>query len=282
MKVLILGGTRFVGRHVAAQLLDRGAEVTLLHRGVTGEGIAGAASVVGDRSEPTGWRRSATSASTRSSTCRRTSQSGRARLRDPAWTRVALRVHLERSGVPSVGGAPVARGDAVWTDPDLGSVRPREGRLGADPLGCPGRRRIRRHAFRFPFILGPGNFADRESFVFGRLAAGRPILLPAGGSALNQFVYAEDVARAIVATLERPDIAGGQAYNCTYAKPITNRGWVAMCADVLGVEAELVAIDEAELGVASPTVDLGNIVFPYPPSTTRSMVPSSRASWASR
>ena len=36
MKVLILGGTRFVGRHVAAQLLERGAQVTLLHRGVTG------------------------------------------------------------------------------------------------------------------------------------------------------------------------------------------------------------------------------------------------------
>ena len=63
-------------------------------------------------------------------------------------------------------------------------------------------------AFRFPFILGPGNFADRESFAFGRLAAERPILLPGGGSALNQFVYAEDVARAIVATLERPDVGG--------------------------------------------------------------------------
>jgi nucleoside-diphosphate-sugar epimerase len=119
-------------------------------------------------------------------------------------------------------------------------------------------------SFRFPFILGPGNFADRESFVFGRLAAGRPILLPGGGDALNQFVYAHDVARAIVAALERPDAAGGQAYNCTHAKAITNRGWVELCADVLGVEARLVSIDEHELGVAAETVDLTNIVFPYP------------------
>ena len=49
--------------------------------------------------------------------------------------------------------------------------------------------------FRFPFILGPGNFADRESFVFSRLEAGRPILLAGGGWALNQFVYVDDVAR---------------------------------------------------------------------------------------
>ena len=41
MKVLILGGTRFVGRHVAEQLVDRGCQVTILHRGVTGEPITG-------------------------------------------------------------------------------------------------------------------------------------------------------------------------------------------------------------------------------------------------
>ncbi len=33
MKLLILGGTRFLGRHVAQQALDAGHQVTLLHRG---------------------------------------------------------------------------------------------------------------------------------------------------------------------------------------------------------------------------------------------------------
>src|SRR4051812_16987570 len=33
MRLLILGGTRFVGRHVAAAALERGWEVTLFHRG---------------------------------------------------------------------------------------------------------------------------------------------------------------------------------------------------------------------------------------------------------
>ena len=33
MKLLVLGGTRFLGRHIVQQALDTGHQVTLLHRG---------------------------------------------------------------------------------------------------------------------------------------------------------------------------------------------------------------------------------------------------------
>ncbi len=36
MKILILGGTKFVGRHIVEKALERGHEVTLFHRGQTG------------------------------------------------------------------------------------------------------------------------------------------------------------------------------------------------------------------------------------------------------
>ena len=36
MRILVVGGTRFIGRHVVQQALDRGHEVTLFHRGRTG------------------------------------------------------------------------------------------------------------------------------------------------------------------------------------------------------------------------------------------------------
>jgi 2'-hydroxyisoflavone reductase len=39
MKILILGGTRFLGRHLAQQALDAGHSVTLLHRGRSGPGL---------------------------------------------------------------------------------------------------------------------------------------------------------------------------------------------------------------------------------------------------
>lgn len=39
MKLLVLGGTRFLGRHLVAQALQRGHAVTLLHRGSSGPGL---------------------------------------------------------------------------------------------------------------------------------------------------------------------------------------------------------------------------------------------------
>lgn len=39
MRLLVLGGTRFLGRHLAQQALDAGHQVTLLHRGRSGPGL---------------------------------------------------------------------------------------------------------------------------------------------------------------------------------------------------------------------------------------------------
>jgi 2'-hydroxyisoflavone reductase len=39
MRILVIGGTRFVGRHVVAAALDAGHEVTLFHRGRTGRDL---------------------------------------------------------------------------------------------------------------------------------------------------------------------------------------------------------------------------------------------------
>jgi 2'-hydroxyisoflavone reductase len=50
VRILIVGGTRFVGRHIAAAALDRGHEVTLFHRGKTGTDLFGEAThLLGDR-----------------------------------------------------------------------------------------------------------------------------------------------------------------------------------------------------------------------------------------
>jgi nucleoside-diphosphate-sugar epimerase len=50
VKILFLGGTQFVGRHMAAHAVERGHEVTLFTRGKTNPGvIAGAEEIHGDR-----------------------------------------------------------------------------------------------------------------------------------------------------------------------------------------------------------------------------------------
>jgi 2'-hydroxyisoflavone reductase len=52
MRILIVGGTAFVGRHITAVALDAGHDVTLFHRGQTGAELFPAAThVTGDRDE---------------------------------------------------------------------------------------------------------------------------------------------------------------------------------------------------------------------------------------
>jgi nucleoside-diphosphate-sugar epimerase len=265
MRVLILGGTRFVGRQLVRQLLERGAELTLLHRGVTGASAEQTTTVLGDRSQPDGL---AGLGSARFDAVVDIS----AYFSD--WTRAAadaLTGRVAHYVFISSGAVYRPAAELPWPESTPFGPNPLWGSYGREKIASErllweahGDGRFAVTSFRLPFILGPGNFADRESFVFGRLAARRPILLPGGGTALNQFVYAEDVARAIVATLERPEVAGGEAYNCTHRNPITNRGFVELCAQVHGTEAQIVPIDEQALGVAADTVDLTNIVFPYP------------------
>lgn len=55
MRILILGGTNFLGRHTAAAALDRGHDVTLFHRGQTNPGLFPAAEeILGDREHDLG------------------------------------------------------------------------------------------------------------------------------------------------------------------------------------------------------------------------------------
>src|SRR5215218_4680938 len=52
MRLLVLGGTHFLGRHVATAALDRGHDVATFTRGVSGEPPEGARALHGDRNDP--------------------------------------------------------------------------------------------------------------------------------------------------------------------------------------------------------------------------------------
>ena len=52
MRILIMGGTAFVGRHIAQAAIDGGHQVTLFHRGQTGAGLFPEAThLTGDRNQ---------------------------------------------------------------------------------------------------------------------------------------------------------------------------------------------------------------------------------------
>jgi nucleoside-diphosphate-sugar epimerase len=265
MKVLILGGTRFIGRRVAEMLVATAADVTLFHRGISGSEVAGTETIIGDRSsaaDMNGLRASRPDVVIDLSSY------------SSEWTKLAVSALSGRVGQYVY----VSSGAVYRPSPEL--PWPETTTLGPDPFwGQYAHEKVQSERilwsaqadgalsvtiFRYPFVLGPGNYADREAFVLSRIESGRPLLLPGGGTAINQHVYVDDAAGAIVAAVMDRDASAGQAYNCAFPRGVTNRGFVELCAAVLGTEAQIVPIDEAALGLPTDSVDLTNLVFPFP------------------
>ncbi len=265
MSVLMLGGTRFLGRRVAELLISAGYEVIVAQRGRTGTPPDGARALTLDRASGEGL-------------------DALGALRPEAvidlsgyqagWVRDSLEALAGRAPhylFVSSGAVYRPSAQLPWPESTPFGPSPTWGSYGDEKLAAERalweadrRGDVAVTVFRFPFILGPGNYADREAFVCSRIAAGRPVLLPGGGNAVNQMLHVDDAARAIAAAVQQPDRSAGEAFNCGYHRGITNRGFAELCAEVLGEMAQLIEIDERALGVASPTVDLTDIVFPFP------------------
>ncbi|MEK7611694.1 MAG: NAD-dependent epimerase/dehydratase family protein [Patescibacteria group bacterium] len=93
--------------------------------------------------------------------------------------------------------------------------------------------RIPYAALRPTYILGPKNYVDRENFIYSRLSNKQPVILPGNGLAVNQFVFAEEVARSLVLLAENQVVG---AYNCCGDDLITLKGLVESMANLIGVD----------------------------------------------
>lgn len=92
---------------------------------------------------------------------------------------------------------------------------------------------------RLPVVQGANDGSRRLWAYVQRLLDGGPILLPGGGGHPLRFVWAEDVARALVALVAQPP-PPAFAYNVAQPDEPTLAGLLASAADVLGAEARLV------------------------------------------
>lgn len=123
------------------------------------------------------------------------------------------------------------------------------------------------------FIYGAHNPFERESFFWDRILAGRPVIIPEDGGSTMQWVYSQDVARAAIAAADA-DVASGRAYNLAEHPPVTQVEFVETLARVAGREAQLVFIPRARLKDAGgssfgPPLYFG-AYLDIPPITVRS------------
>ena len=94
---------------------------------------------------------------------------------------------------------------------------------------------------RPPYVYGELNYAQRESFVFDHLQKGLPILLPRSNPRL-QFIYVKDLAEVICRLLKSFSLAS-LVFNVGNREAVSCREWVECCAKAAGLQADWVFYD---------------------------------------
>ncbi len=95
---------------------------------------------------------------------------------------------------------------------------------------------------RPPFVYGPGNTFYREAFFWDRFRAGRPVILPSEGHRLMQFIYVRDLVELAIKAIELRN-ALGHAFNTANPRAITQHELILDLARVAGVkEPQIVSI----------------------------------------
>ena len=262
-RTLVIGGTGPTGLPLVRGLVERGQNVTILHRGVHERGETPAA-VEHLHHDPFD------EAALRVALEGRTfdvvlSMYGRLR-------RIAEVVKGRTGRFLSVGGVPAYRG---WMNPWLHDppglpVPTREDAplvqdVGDDEKGF---RIVRTEEavfashpsathFRYPMVYGPHQLAPREWLIVRRLLDGRKRMIVAdGGLTLHHHGYTENLAHAILLAVDRPDAAAGKIYNVADDEVLSVRQVIEIVAAALGRELEIVSLPYEVALPARPLLSL--------------------------
>jgi nucleoside-diphosphate-sugar epimerase len=258
MHVVMLGGTRFIGRAITEALVARGDEVTVVHRGDT---------------EPAGWVDCHHLHATRADFA---SVAGQVRSLRPdavvdtlALTRAdadAVLPHLPDTRLVLLSsmdvyqafglllndaeGQPVPITEESPVRPDRYPYQGHDERAGLedyDKLDVEPEYLARGAAvLRLAMIYGEHDGQRREEFILRRVRGERRRIPVGPGTWLWTRCYVGDVAGAVLAALGTP-AAAGQVFNVGEPECRNMLGWARQILAAAGHDAELVGVPEAVL-----------------------------------
>ncbi len=249
-RVLVLGGSYFVGRKMVEYLAGHGYEVTVLNRGTRPLSVEGVQQICCDRNDGEGMKHAL---------------AGKAfdyvidvSWQDVSWVEMLCAalpfdsvkkfVFISSSAVYDVEHLqiPFAETEALaenkyWTFYG-------QGKIDAEAYYSEFLREKKTELVivRPPYIYGEYNYAQRESLIFRQLLENKPVVIPKSNPKL-QFIYTEDLA-VIIDTLLKSSVGQESTFNVGNTVAVTSREWVEACAKVAGKVPEIMGIDYAELG----------------------------------
>jgi nucleoside-diphosphate-sugar epimerase len=264
MDILLIGGTRNVGHHLAVALADLGHRVTILNRGWTPDDLGDRVERLrADRTAPDQLARALAGRSFDACVDTIAMRGGDTRTAIEALDgRIGHYVHLSTGQVYLVrADCPVpAReedydGPLVDPPPD-GSWEGAEWRYGVEKRECEDEleeawasRRFPGTRLRLPMIHGPRDHYGRIHGLVRRLLDGGPLLVPLESGPGIRHVHQADVVAAILRLLET-GAGKGAAYNVAQDDLWTLDAFLSRVAALLGVEPDVVPVPRAELEAA--------------------------------
>lgn len=242
MKVLVIGGTGYIGSHTVEDLVRRGHDVSVFARGLTRVDLPEGVQVIqGDRHNAADLVRARSlrfDAVIDINSYTREQTQSLINIFDGVINRF---VHLSTLSVYQfTSGMPLVESDALVTDPNF--------QYGYNKAEC---ERALRWAYTksgFPYVsvrpgvvFGPRDDKSRENYYLKRLIAADPVIVPDSGATPIQAVYVKDLAAVLANSLNGENISG-RAYHVLQRELLSLNAHIANIARLAGAQAEVAHI----------------------------------------
>ena len=269
MNALVIGGTRFIGRHTVMELRAHDYEVTLFNRGNHENPFEDVEQVTGDR------------------TVREDLEDAADRVEPdvvvdcvayhPGEVRQAIEVFADSDAYVVISSGAAYGADAIpkredetplhectedqATDDSWDTYGPRKAEIDR-VVAAAGEDGITAMSVRPPVVYGPHDYTERFAYWIDRVEHHDRVVVPGDGDSLRHLVFVEDVASALVTVAERGD--PGETYNVGDRRLPILEEWVELVADALDTEIEVVTANERELATADLALDDFPLHLDYP------------------
>lgn len=231
MRILVMGGTRFIGVYLTKLLVAQGHEVVLFNRGNNPPPVEGLEQIHGDRTDADQLQ-SALKGQTFDAIFDNNGRklSDARPLIDLFKGKLTHYVYVSSAGVYLKSDQmPHVEGDAL--DPESRH----KGKFETEQYLA--EQDIPFTSVRPVYIYGPQNYNDVEAWFFDRIVRDRPIPIPGNGLHITQLGHVEDLAQAMAAVLGNTD-AVGKIYNISGDRFVTFDGLARACAIAAGKSPE--------------------------------------------
>ncbi len=258
MRLLVLGGTAFVGRHIVAGALDRGHDITILTRGVTNPDLFPEVEhLVGDRVDDLAALLGTRTFDAVIDTCGyvpRVVRTSVELLADRVETYVYISTISVYEDAPSVDeGSPTRRP----ADPSSEDVAAEYGGLKAlCELEVEAVLPERSLIIRPGLVVGPYDYTERFTYWPRRLRRGGEVLAPGPPDARVWFIDGRDLADFVVTMVEQ---GARGTYNAVGPpEPLSLGSLLDECMTAAGTDARITWVSEEFLLAheVAPFVDL--------------------------